>query len=197
MAGCNSRGVPRQVDRSARLDTVRDAVVGIATQEGFAAVTIRRVAARAGASTSVVTHYVHSREELLRTAVQGEVAARRAQVEAAIEGRSGASAIRAIVEWAVLGPGAGGHRFWLALVVGAQTEPVLREELDGFNRWWGALLARCSAQMAPQPTDPAVLVDALDVVVDGLVLAGFEERAAWPAERRRRVLDALLDPLGL
>lgn len=189
--------MPRQVDRSARLETVRDAVVEIATQEGFAAVTIRRVAAHAGASTSVVTHYVSSREELLRIAVRGEVAARRAQAEAAVEGRTGAPAVRALVEWAVLGPGDDGHRFWLALVVGAQTEPVLRQELDGFNRWWGALLARCSAQMAPPPADPAALADALDVVVDGLVLAGFEERAAWPVSRRRRVLDALLVPLGL
>lgn len=189
--------MPRQVDRSTRLDALCDAVHDLAAEEGFGAVTIRRVAARTGASTSTVTHYVAGRDELVRAAVRRETARRRAPLDERAASLRGAAGVRAVVEWAVLGRTDAAHRFWLALVVGAQSDPVLREELDAFNRWWCDLLDRLVADLDPSPAEPRTLVDALTVVVDGLVLAGFDDAEPWGRDRRRRTVDLLLAPLGL
>lgn len=186
--------MPRQVDHDARLATLSGAVRAIAIRDGFGAVTIRRVAAEAGASTSVVTHYVPSRDELIRSVVSREVTARQDEMERAVQGLRGAAGLRAVVEWAVLGPADDAHRFWLAVVVGAQSDHVLRAELDGFNLWWSALLNDLVAQMEPVPAAPDLLVDAVDVVVDGMIVVGFDGRESWSVQRRRRVLDALLAP---
>lgn len=187
--------MPRTVDRTARLTAVSDAVVGIATEAGFAAVTIRSVAERVGASTSVVTHYVGSRDEMLRMAVRREVDARRGQAEDAMAGHGGAVALRALVEWAVLTADEATHRFWLALILGAPTEPVLRAELDAFNDWWDAALENLLAQAGIAELEHAA--DLLNVVVDGLVVGGFDEGAPWPPARRRQVLAAAWRALGI
>lgn len=185
--------MPRQVDHQARRQAICDAVLLAAVREGFGQVTIRRVAAEAGASTSVVTHYVAGREELLRLTVRREVARRQAQLEALLAGVRPEGRLRAVIEWSVLGLDETTHRAWLALVVGAQTEPVLRRELDGFNAWWDTLLARCIRQLgAPSGLPADTLVDAINVVVDGMIMARFEEAEPWPSPRHRRTLDALL-----
>lgn len=182
--------MPRQVDHAARLAAVSDAVVAIAAERGFAAVTIRAVADHLRASTSVVTHYVSSRDELLRLAVRRELEVRRAQAERAMA--EGPHPLRALVRWAVADLQDQVHRFWLSLLIAAPTEPVLRAELDGFNAWWGEHLRGLVQRSGV--ADPEVVADTLDVVVDGLVTAGFED---LDAVRRDRVLDRVWSALGL
>lgn len=182
--------MPRQVDHAARLAAVTDAVVAIAAERGFAAVTIRAVADHLGASTSVVTHYVPSRDDLLRLAVRREVAVRRAEAERAMA--AGPDPLWALVRWAVADLGGQVHRFWLSLLIAAPTEPVLRAELDGFNTWWDGHLRGLVRRSGV--ADPEVVADTLDVVVDGLVTAGFED---LDPTRRDRVLTRVWSALGL
>ncbi|MBL1073543.1 TetR/AcrR family transcriptional regulator [Nocardia sp. 2] len=186
--------MPRQVDTAARLAEISDAVVSLAVDEGFRAVTIRAVAARIGASTSAVTHYVGSREELIRGVVRRETEARRADAEAAVARAGGDAGLRALIEWAVLAPDERAHRFWLALVLGARTEPEVRAELDAFNDWWDTRVRKL-VRRAGIP-DVQAAVDLLDVVVDGLVLTGFDEGEPWSPGRRRRVLESVWRTLG-
>ncbi|MCM6773493.1 TetR/AcrR family transcriptional regulator [Nocardia sp. CDC159] len=186
--------MPRQVDRTARLALVADAVVALAVDHGFPAVTIRAVAERIGASTSAVTHYVGGREDMLRIAIRREVDARRAQGEAAVGDARGMAALRALLEWAALVPDERTQRFWLALVVGSRDDPVVRAELDAFNIWWDALLRNLLADTAIADHDTAV--DVLDVLADGLVLTGFDEGRPWSAARRSRVLTVVWQALA-
>ncbi|WP_433337693.1 TetR/AcrR family transcriptional regulator [Spirillospora sp. CA-294931] len=189
--------MPRQVDHDGRRAAIAEAVSAIAAERGFAEVTIRAVAARAGASTSAVTHYVSGRDELVRTAVRRALDVQRGRLEAETHGREPGEALRAVVRWSVLGAGERAHRLWLAIVVGARSEPVVRAELDAFNRWWDALLRRLVHALDPAPADPGSVVDALDVVISGLVMVAFEETEPWSRARRERAVDALLAPLGL
>ncbi|MEI5102692.1 TetR/AcrR family transcriptional regulator [Streptomyces sp. PmtG] len=177
--------MPRQVDHTARRRDVGAAVLKIAAERGFREVTIRAVAAAVGASTSQVTHYVSGRDELLKIAVRREIQTRQAQIIELLAGSE--RPLRALVEWAVLGPDPDAQRVWLAIVLGARTEPVVRAELDEFNSWWGAVVRR----LAGSPGR----ADVVDVLVDGLVLVGFESPGDWPPERRLRVVDAVLAPM--
>ncbi|WP_067537188.1 TetR/AcrR family transcriptional regulator [Nocardia crassostreae] len=187
--------MPRQVDPSQRLAAVGDAVTTIAITSGFGAVTIRAVAEHIGASTSAVTYVVGGRDDVLRSAVRHEIEARRTQAETAISGATGATALRALIEWAVLTPDERTHRLWLAMVLGARTEPVLRAELDEFNAWWDQRVRNLLADSGIRDIEAAA--DILDVTVDGLVVTAFDEGTPWPADRRRLVLDAIWSPLGI
>ncbi len=189
--------MPRAVDRTQRVEAISDAVKSIARTDGFAAVTIRRVADELGASTTVVTHYFSSRADLVGHVVGATVDTRTRELDHFIEGLEGRAAVRAMAEWAVLRPTDEVHRLWLAIVLGAAGDPVLRDELDRFNLGWDGRIERFVAGFVPPETDPDSLADVLDVVIAGLVVAGVETDALWDVERRRIVLDRLLAPIGL
>ncbi|WP_432122139.1 TetR/AcrR family transcriptional regulator [Streptomyces sp. S1] len=187
--------MPRQVDHAARLAAVEDAVVAIAADAGFDAVTIRAVAKHVGASTSVVTHYVGSREELLCNAVRRELDGRRAEADAATRGLDGRAALRAMVEWAVLSPTERTHRFWLALVLNAAAQPTLRGELDRFNQWWNRRIDGLLQEAGS--ADPAREADLISLFVDGIVVSGFDAGKPWTPERRTELLDAVWTTLSI
>ncbi len=187
--------MPRQVNHEARRTRIEDAVISIATESGFAAVTIRAVANHIGASTSAVTHYVDNREALLRNAIRKELDIRQKDAETAIIGLDDSAALRALIEWAVLGSDEQTHRRWLALVLGAVTEPVLRAELDRFNDWWDEQMYQRIARV--RPADPLVAADLLNVLVDGLIVTGFDAGHLWPSGRRARLLDTVWRALDL
>ncbi|MFE6921835.1 hypothetical protein ACFVAV_12360 [Nocardia sp. NPDC057663] len=155
------------------------------------------MADRIGASTSVVTHYVGGRDTMLRIAIRRQIDLRRAEGEAVLEGVKGAAALRALVEWAVLTPDEQTHRVWLALVLGSRGEPVLRAELDLFNDWWDSRVRGLLADTGIAEPDIGAACDVLDVVVDGLVVTGFDEGRPWSPARRKRALTALWAALEL
>jgi AcrR family transcriptional regulator len=181
--------MPRHVNAADRLVLIRDAVIAITLESGFAAVTIRAVAQRIGTSTSAVTHYVESRDELLRSAVRQEIARQQAAAASAIAGLEGQAALRAFIEWAVVHRDEHSHRLWLALVLGAATDPVLRAELDRFNAWWLTQVQRQITDIGPP--QPELAVDLLNILVDGLIVSAFDAGQPWPAGRRARLLDAI------
>lgn len=182
--------MPRVVDHEDRRAAISDAVVAIVLADGLGAVTFRSVAARIGASTSVVTHYVGSRDELLAVAVRREVARRRSDLEAHLQGRVGTEAVRALVEWCVVGAGWPTQRFWLALVVAAATEPVAREELRVFDAWWDGLVEDLVRAGGAGAEDVQTVVDGVGVLVDGLVVSAVLADRALPEGRRRAVVEA-------
>ena len=187
--------MPRVLDRDERLRDITAAVESIATHSGFSQVTIRGVADRLAMSTTAITHVFSSRDEMLRYVVDRSIGRRCDQIDAAIEGRHGPEAMRALIEWVVLGPADEAHRLWLALVLAAPGEPVLRERLDEFNEWWSQRLASCVVEV--DDAEREALLDVIDVVVNGLIVAGVETDEVWDTSRRRRVLTTVFGRLGL
>lgn len=188
--------MPRSVDHELRRSAVCDAVVDIARARGFAAVTFRSVAQDIGASTSAVTHYFRSRDELLSVAVRREVGQRRSELEAAIHGRTGPDAVRAVIDWCVVGAGGAAQRFWLALLVGAATEPVVSAALTEFDASWDELVSGILHAGEGTAEDKTALVDSLGVLVDGLTVSALLPGRELPDARRRQVVDAWLKSLG-
>lgn len=187
--------MPRQVNASDRLALIHDAVIAIAVEFGFAAVTIRAVAQHIGASTSAVTHYAQSREALLRNAIRQEIARHQATAENTVAGLDHAAALRAFIEWAVLDRDEHTHRLWLALVFGAATDPVLRDELDRFNTWWIEQIQTRVNHIRPAASE--AVVDLLNVLVDGLIVTAFDAGKPWHHSRRARLLDTVWRAIDL
>jgi hypothetical protein len=82
------------------------------------------------------------------------------------------------------------------MVTGADADPLVRERLDAFNDWWDAEVERLAADL-DGPADRSTLIDAIDVVVAGMVVAGVETDTLWDRDRRRATLDVLLGALHL
>ena len=81
--------MPRVVDHEARRAEVAAAVWRIVARDGVDAITVRRVAAETGMSTSVVSHYFADKDDLLQLAFHLVVErARRRTAEAPLGGRS-------------------------------------------------------------------------------------------------------------
>lgn len=194
---CQTGSMPRMVDRADRAEAIAATVQRIATTSGFSAVTVRKVSEELGASTTVVTHYFASRADLVRHTVRTVTTQRTTELELHLAGRRGRDAVRAMAEWVAVRPSDEHHRLWLAIVVGAASDVVLRHELDRFNRWWDDTVARHLAEFDPPEPDPDGFADAIDVVLSGLVLARLETTSMWDNHRRRAVLDRLLTSIGL
>ena len=62
-------GVPKIVDAQARRDEVLAAAWRVIQRDGLKGATIRAIAAEAGASTAVVTHYFKNKDDVLRSAL--------------------------------------------------------------------------------------------------------------------------------
>jgi len=89
--------MPKFVDHDARRVEIVNAASRVIEREGLEGLTIRVIAAEAGASTAIVTHYFQHKEEILNTASrmsQSRIAARRAEI---VKGLHGIQALEAVL----------------------------------------------------------------------------------------------------
>ena len=182
--------MPRTVDEMDRGRQIEAATIRTIATHGVAGVTIRRVAAELGRSTTTVTHYVDDREDLLELAVGGALGARRAQLEDVLA--DAADPLWTLVEWSVQLEEV---EVWpaLAAATAANVDPVVSRLVRDFERWWGELAAKLvNGRLRPGISVDAA-VDAIGVVVDGLVLA--LDANEWTNADRRRLARLLITPL--
>jgi AcrR family transcriptional regulator len=192
--------MPREVDHASRRAGIHAAVLSMAAENGFKDVTVRAVAARIGTSTSTVTYYTNGRDELIGEAVRLEIERQRAHVNTLLANKDRRKAVRDLVEWAVTGASAEEYRIWLAIILGARSEPTVNYWLQGFNSWWDEQLGKLVRGLRPKPTArPSTVIDTVNVLVNGLVLTEVDDnhKASWTRARRLKVVDTVLYPLGL
>ena len=186
--------MPRAVDPAVRLRQIDSAVLHLVAHEGIAAVTFRRVAAELGASTTAVTHFVPDRETLLDRAFS----ALRAEVAAAITAAEAHPApldrLRALLVGGL--PLAGDAAPWQAYgnfqTAGGRAAWTLAAAAD-VSRLRGAIDGALAA--LPLRAPRAAALDLCATLIDGISASVLVEPAAWPAERQRATVDALLSAL--
>lgn len=191
--------MPAVVDHEARRAQVASAALAVLAESGFNEVTIRRVAAELGASTSVVTHYFSGRDELLAVATDSFLDLCRLEVDELIDDDPAAS-LRRVVEWTVHDTDPAARRVWLSVVLGAAQEAVVRAALDTFLEWYDGVIERLVAAADAGGTgrrSPARVADQITIIVNGLVVSGLESPDRWTPDRQRQVLEDLLGSLAL
>lgn len=182
--------MPREVDVESRDRELRAATVRVIVDHGVAGVTIRRVAADLGRSTTAVTHYVADRDELLVRAVGGVLSERRVHSERLVAEAD--DALWALIEWSVQ---SGRDPVWPALVAAAaaDVEPVVTVLVESFETWWTDLVADLVSDRVAVGRGVPEVAAAIGVVVDGLILASDASRRS-DAERRQ-LARLLIEPL--
>jgi AcrR family transcriptional regulator len=190
--------MPRVVDHEERRAQVAAAVWRVVSAEGLEAVTVRRVAAETGMSTSVVSHYFAGKDDLLRLAFRLVLERGRARAEAQV--RAGSGVARALLTTALpLDPARRTEvRIWFSFLGLALVRPELAaEQRAAYRAWRAALAAALAEEGLPEGLDAEAEAAALIALVDGLaVQAAFEPRAL-PAARQLAVLAARLSALGV
>lgn len=182
--------MPRTVDEIDRGRQIEAATMRTIARHGVAGVTIRRVAAELGRSTTTITHYVDNRDELLELAVGNALRARQEELERLLV--ETADPLWTLVEWSVQ---LDEVEVWraLAAATAADVDPVVSQLVRAFERWWSDLTATVVDGRLRPGLSVETAVEAIGVVVDGLVLA--VDGDGWTDPDRRRLARLLVTPL--
>jgi AcrR family transcriptional regulator len=164
---------------------------------------VRRVAAEAGSSTTVVTHYFADKQALLVAAVEDAYRAVAVRMAAHLDGGPGGLAtLRAVLLEALPldAERAGEARVWMAFWSMAADHPALRAVQSAGYAMWRELVVRLvteaaeRGEVAAEP-DPESVGEQLMCLVDGLLMQGTLEPDRLPAARQVQLLDAALSRL--
>jgi AcrR family transcriptional regulator len=149
-------------------EQVIEATLRVIESGGLKDVTVRRVADEIGRSTTVVTHYFPTREDLLVSALGSSFAHTKAEANQAMEESD--DPLWAFLNWSV----SVHHRgVWLELMAAsvAGIEASVSRQVDEILEWWDAqLLELLEGRIAPGRT-PQEVCDIMGIVVDGILFA--------------------------
>jgi AcrR family transcriptional regulator len=196
--------VPRTVDVVERRARVAAAACAVIAREGLDAASVRRVAAEAGNSTTVVTHYFADKQALLMAAVEDALRAVTARMATHVRsGSGGIATLRAVLHEALPldSERTAESRVWMAFWSMAVTQPALREVQSAGYGEWRELVSRLltdavqRGEVAPG-LDSDTVGEQLLCLVDGLLMQATLEPERLPSARQVQLLDAALARLA-
>jgi AcrR family transcriptional regulator len=197
MSATRLSAMTKYVDHEARREELALIAAGIVARDGLDALTFRRVAAEAGASTTILTHYFSDKKQLLLATfrIGAERAAQRFD-EARRNGGGLRECLETILpldthrrdEWRVR------TCFW-GLAVG---DPALvaeeRQRVRSAHRRVESLLADTYAEARDR--DIAAAARRLLTLVHGLGARNAVDPSSWPPAEQRRLLAEELNALA-
>lgn len=209
--------MPKIVDREAQRRQIAAAAVRVVGETGFEGARLRDIARAAGVTTGAVAHYFEGKEAVLEAALEGMVGHLLEQLDTLR-----AAPTEVDPSGATRAQRAGFARRYLSYL---PTHPARRAEWRVWVAYWGRAVARDSAVAerlrrihqrhyaalvdrladalstlrpvgaAASSTECRRCADACIAAIDGVGTRATLEPDAWPAERQRRTLRRLLEPL--
>ncbi|WP_170201455.1 TetR/AcrR family transcriptional regulator [Actinocorallia herbida] len=184
--------MPMEIDLTQRLAMIAEATLDLVATGGIDAVSIRAVAKRIGGSTTLVTNYLPTREELLRNAVEHALAAWDAETEGVIEGAAEDERLAVMARWAssTTGDDAVLRRLFMEILGRSEPESdavaLLRKDARRAHEGLSA------AAEAAGAADAAFTADILHLVLRGFYLSSLEDPQGWPGDRVGPLIDRLV-----
>jgi AcrR family transcriptional regulator len=190
--------MPRKVDHQDRRAAIIEATLEVLAEKGPSGLSFRNVAKRMGGSSTLVTHYFRTRQDLLDALVEAiaswpeEVA----QLEAGTEDPR--ERLRLFLRWLLPEDDQGLKEETARVNLIGERDTRLRTE-HLFAAWDShvrALIVRHLEPLVP-PERLLATVDVLRSVTNGITLSVVEHPDQWPTARQHRVLDDVLEAMGL
>lgn len=190
--------MPRHVDRAQRRRDVTTAAIKLLADRGPGALTFRELARAMGGSITLVTHYYPNRASLLEGITKQLIDDFDTDLAEQQAGLRPSAKLRALLEWMLPLDEAGrDEELARILLLGARDpELPLQQFFDAIEAKMRSLLRDHLAALIP-PNDVEPTVEALRVLVNGVVLSVVEHPSEWTRPRQIAVLDRLLVALGL
>jgi AcrR family transcriptional regulator len=193
----------RVVDHAERREIFAAAALRVIMRDGIAGLTVRSVAAEAGFTTGALTHYFHSKDQLLIEASELSARLVRERMKRAEETTPALEAIRKVVALALplTAEVRGYWRIWLGYWErSSYDQDVARVMRLRYQEWRGRLerlLARAQAEGAVSAAvDPRAAAQELIALVDGIGVQVVLGIGRLSAQRQTEMFDAWLDAVG-
>jgi AcrR family transcriptional regulator len=190
----------RAVDHAERREIFAAAALRVIMRDGIAGLTVRRVAAEAGFTTGALTHYFHSKDQLLIEASELSARLVRARMERLERSSPALEAIRKVVALAlpVTGEIRGYWRIWVGYWErSSYDDEVARVMRLRYDEWRGRLerlLARAQAEGdVAAEVDPRRAAEALIALVDGIGVQVVLGVSRLPGPRQKALFDQWLE----
>lgn len=190
--------VPRYVDHEARRQDIVKATVQVLAQRGMKGLSFRSVAALLGGSTTLVTHFYATQEELLidvavRLTNEWEEDIRSLDAESDDPWQR----LRRLLIWLVPTSEIGRttERARVQLLADQLTGAEHRETLERYERKMRQFLREHVREVVPADRT-AEIVDLLRAATSGVVLSALEHPDEWPAKRQVDVVDHLIETVA-
>ena len=195
------RAMPRTVDPEVRRREVTEIAVKLVVEGGRSALTVRRVAAAAGCSSTVVSHYFEDMADLFREtyAYAAARASRRTKAALAKDPSDIIGVVEALLPLDV--ERTDDWRVWFAFWSEALTSPRFAEEQRERARSNLVRIEGCLKLLAEQRrlTPTTNVTDAahrLAALVPGIASEAIFDPTRWSPKRQREVLRTELQLLG-
>jgi AcrR family transcriptional regulator len=192
----------RTVDHEERREIFAAAALRVIMREGIAGLTVREVAREAGFTTGALTHYFHSKDQLLIEASEHSSMLVRDRMERAEKTRPTLEAIRKVVALAL--PLTAERRGYWRIWVGYWERSSYDDEVSRvmrlrYDEWRGRLqrlLARAQAEGdVAADVDPREAAESLVALVDGIGVQVLLGVSRIPPARQRAMFDLWLETL--
>lgn len=190
--------MPRYVDHDDRRFQIINATLDVIAKEGPTGLNFRAVAGRMGGSSTIVTHYFSTKQELLDALVENLATWPDEVHELEVGVNDPRDRLRLFLRW-LLPCDEQGLRDETARInlIGERDTRVRTEHL--FAAWdqnVRSLLTRHVEELVTAERVPSV-VDVLRSATNGITLSTVEHPDEWPADRQFAVLDEVLAAFGL
>ena len=185
--------MPRVVDVQQRRDEITGAAARVIARSGIEAATMREVAAEAGWTTGVITHYFTDKRDLLLATFQASLAHRRALRPP--DTTSAADRLRASLEGA-LPLDDDRRRHWLvtlACCLHASNDDALAvAQRDAYREFRDHVTELVTTAGIAPHDHPTTAAERLIAGADGLAVQALFDPGSWPPSRQLQALDTLL-----
>jgi AcrR family transcriptional regulator len=174
-------------------ERVIEATLRVIEVGGVKEVTVRKVAEELGRSTTVITHYFPTREDLLEAALTQSFAQSKEQALLFLQGSK--DELWAFLLWSV---SAEHRKVWLQLVAAylAGLDPHVSKQLDEFVTWWDDQLLQLLEKRGIPGKTSQELCDVIGVVVEGILLSSDRDLSSGMNSEKllRTIISPLLKP---
>ncbi|MEO0543867.1 MAG: TetR family transcriptional regulator C-terminal domain-containing protein [Pseudomonadota bacterium] len=186
--------MPKVVDHEERRNSIARAAMLEIAEGGIEDLRLKDVAARAGWTTGVLTHYFKSKEELLSEALK--VTFREVVGEAVADAKDDRhDGYELMRRWLPSFPGRlAVSKAWIAFMGSAQFSSANRELFAEYYRLM-AQEGHRRLEGIPLAIDAEAAVDMLQAFFDGLCTRVIMEPDAWPIERQEALLKTFIERL--
>jgi AcrR family transcriptional regulator len=190
--------MPRIVDRAERRREIAYAALRLMSTRGPAALTLRGLAEELGGSITLVTHFYRNRAELLKGIADQLIDDYDADLADLEKGADEQTRLRVLLEWMLplTLEARNDERARVLLNAERQSDLHVQYFFEAMDQKMRALL-RDHVRPLVEPANVDVTVDALRVLVNGVVLSAVEHPRKWPSKRQLALLDHILGCLGL
>jgi AcrR family transcriptional regulator len=190
----------RTVDHNERREIFAAAALRVIMRAGVAGLTVREVAKEAGFTTGALTHYFHSKDQLLIEASELSARLVRVDMERAERTRPAIEAVRRVVALALpLTKETRGYwriwvGYWERSSYDDEVARVMRLRYEEWRKRLGVLLEQAKAEGDVDPdVDIQHAAGSLVALVDGIGVQVLLGVGRIPAARQRAMFDMWLD----